>query len=62
MINFNIIEIPEESIGADTMSAFKYMVEETSSGSRWFGSNSYTDCENYIIQYSKITQEYNANS
>jgi hypothetical protein len=61
MINFNIIEIPEDSIGGDAMSAFKYMVEETSSGSRWFGASSYTDCENYIIQYSKITQEKDAN-
>ena len=57
MLTFNIIEIPEESIGADAMSAFKYMVEETSSESRWFGSNSYIECENYILHYSNITKD-----
>jgi hypothetical protein len=51
MMNFTIIEIPEEDINPNDstciMNAFKYMVEDEN-GARWFGSNTMEECVNYI--------------
>lgn len=51
MMNFTIIEIPEEDIKPNDstciMNAFKYMVEDEN-GARWFGSNTMEECVNYI--------------
>lgn len=48
---FVIIEIPDEEIDnteCGLMTAFKYMVENTETGERWFGSNNRTKCQTYI--------------
>ena len=54
MINFKIIEIPEEEINPNDptclMNAFKYMVEDEKRA-RWFGSNEFQKCEDYITQH-----------
>lgn len=50
-MTFNIIEIPEDKIGTCILDAFKYMVEEDESKSRWFGSNVYQECVDYISNY-----------
>ena len=58
MITFRIITIPDNQINADDptciINAFKYMVEVEQTGDRWFGSNSYEECENYINQHSTL--------
>jgi hypothetical protein len=51
MKQFIIIEIPENEIGSCITSAFKYMVEDTENNTRWFGSNDYDECKNYINNY-----------
>lgn len=45
-----IVEIPEEQIGLDLMTAFKYMVQ-TEEGGSWFGSSDKKECEQYIDDY-----------
>ena len=42
-----IVEIPDNKVGQDLMTAFKYMVQ-VENGGVWFGSNDRTECENYI--------------
>jgi hypothetical protein len=51
-MTFRIIEIPEEKIGDCILDAFKYMVEDEENGTRWFGSNVYQECVNYLENYS----------
>jgi hypothetical protein len=49
--NFIIVEVIDSEITNDPcglMTAFKYMVEDSSTGARWFGSNSRIECEEYI--------------
>lgn len=49
--NFIIVEVTDSEITNDPcglMTAFKYMVEDSNTGARWFGSNSRTECEEYI--------------
>lgn len=54
MMNFTIIEIPEGDINPDDpnciMNAFPFMVEDEN-GARWFGAQTFEECENYIIMY-----------
>lgn len=54
MINFTIIEIPEEDINHNDptciINAFPFMVEDEN-GARWFGAQTREECENYIILY-----------
>lgn len=53
-MNFIIIEIPEEDINPNDptciLNAFQFMVEDEN-GSRWFGSSTREECENYITTY-----------
>lgn len=56
---FRIIEIPEEEIGNCILNAFKYMVEDEENQTRWFGSNIYQDCINYINEYTVIFNQTN---
>lgn len=51
MNRFIIIEIDDAEIGSCVLTAFKYMVEDTETGSKWYGSNSYQDCIDYIQNY-----------
>jgi hypothetical protein len=49
--SFIIVEIPDEEINnteCGLMTAFKYMVENTETGGRWFGSNDRAECQAYI--------------
>lgn len=48
---FRIIEIPDDQIGDCILDAFKYMVEDEITGTRWFGSNNYNECIYYIQNY-----------
>jgi hypothetical protein len=50
-MTFIIVEIPEEEIGNCILNAFKYMVENEENHTRWFGSNTYQDCVDYIANY-----------
>jgi len=50
-MTFRIIEIPEDKIGDCILDAFKYMVENEDNMTRWFGSNNYQDCVEYINNY-----------
>lgn len=47
-MTFKIIEIQDEEIGNCILNAFKYMVEDEENHTRWFGSNTYQECEDYI--------------
>jgi hypothetical protein len=47
-MTFRIIEIPSDKIGDCILNAFKYMVEEEESNTRWFGANTIEECENWI--------------
>ena len=47
-MTFRIIEIQPDIIGDFILNEFKYMVEEEQSGARWFGANTYEECENWI--------------
>jgi hypothetical protein len=49
-MTFNIVEISEDKIGTCILDAFKYMVEDEN-GNRWFGSNVYQECVDYINNY-----------
>lgn len=55
MINFRIVELLDEEINTNDpmclMNAFKYMVEDIQTESRWFGSNIYSDCVEYIDKH-----------
>lgn len=49
--NLVIVEVQDSEITNDPcglMTAFKYMVEDSNTGARWFGSNDRVECENYI--------------
>jgi hypothetical protein len=48
---FTIIEIPENEIGSNILDAYKYMVVDTENQTRWFGSNVYQECVDYIGNY-----------
>jgi hypothetical protein len=50
-MTFRIIEIEPDKIGDCILNAFKYMVEEVESETRWFGANTYEECENWIKNY-----------
>lgn len=56
-MTFIIIEIPEDKIGDNILDAYKYMVEDVDNQSRWFGSNDYQECVNYINNYTSIIEE-----
>jgi len=52
--NFVIVELTDQDLSCTEcglMNAFKYMVEDTETGGRWFGSNDRTDCEDYINNF-----------
>lgn len=51
---FRIIEIPADKIGDNLLDAFKYMVEDEENGTRWFGSNDYQECVDYINNYTLL--------
>lgn len=51
MSRFKIITIDDTEVGNCIVTAFKYMVQDVDSGANWFGSNNYTDCEEYIKKY-----------
>ena len=52
---FRIVTIPEEEIDRSDptclMCAFPFMVEHIETGSRWFGADTYAECEYYIQHY-----------
>lgn len=54
---FRIIEIPDDKIGDSILDAYKYMVEDEDNQTRWFGSNSYQECSDYINNYTTIVEE-----
>ena len=55
MSNFRIITISQqerEEAGDDCLLCdFDYMVEHIETGGRWFGSNIYSECEDYIANH-----------
>ena len=50
-MTFRIIEIPPDKIVDCILNAFKYMVEDEENLTRWFGSNIYQECVEYINNY-----------
>lgn len=50
-MTFIIIEVPQEKIGDNILEAYRYMVEDEDNQTRWFGSNSYQECLDYITNY-----------
>jgi hypothetical protein len=58
MINLTIVEIPIDEINADDptciLNAFPFMVEDEN-GARWFGAQTFEECEEYITKH--LTQE-----
>lgn len=53
MTRFTIVEIDEPQIGSCVIMAFRYMVEDVETGARWFGSNSYQECLDYIQNHTQ---------
>jgi hypothetical protein len=56
-MTFIVIEIPEDKIGDNILDAYRYMVEDVDNQSRWFGSNDYQECVNYINTYGQTIEE-----
>lgn len=50
-MKFRIIEVPEDKIGDCILDAYKYMVEDEMNNTRWFGSNVYQECVDYISNF-----------
>lgn len=56
MSAFRIVTVTQEerdALGEDCLiCAFDYMVEHIETQGRWFGSNDYSECEEYIQSHS----------